>query len=512
MKNKINIRPDTGVYSTYKRLSYKAWTALAEFVDNSTQSYYDNIESLKSTKYYRNLTIEIEYDEDNKNGDTLIIKDDANGMEIDDFKRALILNKPPLTTSGRNEFGMGLKTAASWFGNVWSVETTQLGSTKKYFAEIDVENLAKYKDEFIEFVEEDVNRNEHYTIIKISNLNQRLKNKKTNDKVKRFLSSIYRQDIRTNEIEIFFNGELLAFEDVEPYTDPNGKVWKRDVDFEIEHQNELLRVKGFIGIRLIGSTSDAGYTLLRRGRVIIGGPGSNYRPTEVFGATTTFSYQRLYGELNLDNWSVTQAKDGFDWYSDDLEEKFITKLVEISEDFKVKASEIRTNQKIEIEDVIKESIKKSKSSNSNEESDFVIKKANKDFIIDEIATDQEDSNNNQQQKLEINNNTPLEVNYKSYKFIINIENGSVRNNWMQLEGINKDGFHLMSLNGSHPFFFPFVRANPSFLHTLIRFSVALAIAEISSADTSVNGKISPSQIRIKMNEILQELSKDVEDN
>jgi hypothetical protein len=134
------------------------------------------------------------------------------------------------------------------------------------------------------------------------------------------------------------------------------------------------------------------------------------------------------------------------------------------------------------------------------------------FKFDDIAADKEDSNNNQQQKLEINNNTPLEVNYKSYKFIINIENGSVRNNWMPLEGINDDGYHLMSLNGSHPFFFPFVRGNSSFLGKLIRFSVALAIAEISSADTSVNGKISPSQIRIKMNEILEELSKDVEDN
>ena len=36
---KLNIRPDTGVYGTYKRISYEPWTALAEFVDNSTQSF-----------------------------------------------------------------------------------------------------------------------------------------------------------------------------------------------------------------------------------------------------------------------------------------------------------------------------------------------------------------------------------------------------------------------------------------------------------------------------------------
>jgi|GEM_PF-6503576 len=33
-------------------------------------------------------------------------------MEIEDFKRAIILNSPPKDKSGRNEFGMGLKTAA----------------------------------------------------------------------------------------------------------------------------------------------------------------------------------------------------------------------------------------------------------------------------------------------------------------------------------------------------------------------------------------------------------------
>lgn len=47
MERMINIRPTTGVYATYKRLTYKPWTAIAEFVDNSTQSYFDHEEELK---------------------------------------------------------------------------------------------------------------------------------------------------------------------------------------------------------------------------------------------------------------------------------------------------------------------------------------------------------------------------------------------------------------------------------------------------------------------------------
>ena len=38
----IDVRPAVGVYAIYRRPSYKPWYAIAEFVDNSTQSYYDH--------------------------------------------------------------------------------------------------------------------------------------------------------------------------------------------------------------------------------------------------------------------------------------------------------------------------------------------------------------------------------------------------------------------------------------------------------------------------------------
>ena len=61
MSKKLNIRPTSGVYATYKRLSYQPWTAIAEFVDNSTQSFYDHQEELQSQKYYKGLSIYINY-------------------------------------------------------------------------------------------------------------------------------------------------------------------------------------------------------------------------------------------------------------------------------------------------------------------------------------------------------------------------------------------------------------------------------------------------------------------
>ena len=70
---------------------------------------------------------------------------------------------------------------------------------------------------------------------------------------------------------------------------------------------------GFVALRMPGKAMRAGFTLFRRGRVVLGGPGEGWKPYEIFGAPNSFSSQRVFGELNLDQWPVTQAKDGFDW-------------------------------------------------------------------------------------------------------------------------------------------------------------------------------------------------------
>ena len=43
MNNSVDIRPKLGdILNGYQRLSYRPETAIAEFVDNSTASYYEN--------------------------------------------------------------------------------------------------------------------------------------------------------------------------------------------------------------------------------------------------------------------------------------------------------------------------------------------------------------------------------------------------------------------------------------------------------------------------------------
>ena len=381
---KLNIRPDTGVYGTYKRISYQPWTALAEFVDNSTQSFYDHKNELFATKYYRGLEVEIIYREDPSCGDEIKIIDNAFGMDYFDFQRAIILDRPPRNTKGRNEFGMGLKAAACWFGDLWSVETTALGSCFKYKAEIDIDNLVKYKYDTIDVEEEQVSPKDHYTIITIQRLNKKIKGKRIEKKIHELLASIYRVDLRTGDIKIFYNGEQLEFEEVEPYKDKTGKEWKKDVEFTIPYRGEQLHVKGFVAIRIPGSVRNAGLTLLRRGRVIVGGPEKNYRPSEVFGPSNLYTYQRMYGELEMDDWPVTQAKDALDWSNEDLESKFIDKLVELTKDYHEFAEGLRTRDKLKMVDLVSQ-FSKEFSNNGKMTAEIVIKEQeNQNDDVDEI--------------------------------------------------------------------------------------------------------------------------------
>ncbi len=85
MGKTINIRPTTSVYATYKNIKYDPWTAIAEFVDNSTQSYYDNIVRLEATKYWDGLEVKVNYERSSTNGDRLTITDNAFGMDFNDF-------------------------------------------------------------------------------------------------------------------------------------------------------------------------------------------------------------------------------------------------------------------------------------------------------------------------------------------------------------------------------------------------------------------------------------------
>lgn len=524
MSKKLNIRPTSGVYATYKRLSYQPWTAIAEFVDNSTQSFYDHKEELLAQKYYKGLTIYINYIEDAINGDRLEIEDDAFGMEWEDFQRAIVLDRPPKNTNGRNEFGMGLKTAACWFGSLWSVESTQLNSKNKYYAEIDIDQVGKYKTEEIDVIDSVVSPKEHYTKITIRKLNKKIRGSRTIAKVKDLLTSIYRVDIRSDLVKIYYNDTLLQFKEAPIYVeniDGVEKAWKKEIEFAIEHEERQLSVSGFIAIRLPGSVKDAGLTLIRRGRVIIGGSENTYRPNELFGDANSYAWQRLYGELNMDDWPVTQAKDGFDWYNSGLEEKFINKLKEFTADFRRKADSIRVRERINSGDLVNETLKGFGSGFVDTEGVKIINSDDAPSITTVITTPQDETTPSSENNIddvvaheddgvviEGGKQIQFPITYRGCNYVFNIFLDTSRQTarWLLVEPCGDNNYKL-TINMKHPFFKPLI-AKKEFMPIMMRMSIALVLAEIEASFLSSDGKINPSDIRIKMNDILENIIKD----
>lgn len=519
MSRKINIRPTTSVYATYKNIKYDPWTAIAEFVDNATQSYYDNIDKLKKTKYWNGLEIEIIYEKNSDTGDRLIIRDNAYGMDFNDFQRAIVLDSPPKKKT-RSEFGMGLKTAACWFGTNWSVETTELGSPDKYIANIDVEALRKYKNEEIDVEEIPCSPKEHGTIITIWNLNRTISGRQVG-KTKEQLQGMYRTDIRSGEIIIRYNTEALHYEEPtilkEALPDGSKKTWKKSVDFEVPYKDSSLRVTGFIALRETASTSSAGFALLRKGRVIVGGYENAYRPEEIFEKSNSFVYQRLFGELALDDWPVTQTKDAFDWHSG-LEDELIMKLSSECEEYKKKAKEYRVGRKtsidVGIQDLVKvfsqagiienvkvESIDEAVSqttvnpsqspdpSSSSEASGIVVTQSATNDIIIEGGSGKK---------------IAFETNGSKYIFNLILCKNNPQKHWLSISPHN--GEFNIEWNIRHPFFKPHID-EPAFLSIMEQFIFALALSEIETIKISVGGQVEPSAVRMRMNDILTDIAK-----
>jgi hypothetical protein len=505
---KIDIRPATSVYGTYRRLSYKPSFAVAEFIDNSTQSYFNHKKELRNDKNFKRLVIDIKYD---FNEGILEITDNAFGMNFDDFQRALILDKPPKDNTGRNEFGMGLKTAACWFGNLWTVETTELGSNKMFRATMDIK---KFESEKIETINPEVNYvpfELHYTKITIKDLNQKLSSVSVR-KTKDLLQRIYRNDLRSNEIDIFWNGEKLNYEEIEIYDedlkDGTHKLWKKNLSFDVcDPYGKTYTVNGWVGIQKEGSYQTGGFALLRRGRVIIG-TDSNYEPKEIFGNGGT--YQRLYlcGELNLDNFPITQAKDGFMW-DNGLEDNFISVLDHEVADFSAK-TKYRRNENhskkvneftsIQIDEISSSTVNKFKNINFQE--------------IE--SNNSEDENHNKVPEIidfgkdEIDKVSSIREIYNfsvsGYNINVKWDDTNEVGQWVTLNDKGNNEFDI-TINIRHNFFTPY-QNDPEFIELINEFAIALILAEkqAKKSTTDTNQLIEASSIRMYMNKILSQLA------
>ncbi len=324
----LNIRPGVSILSVLRHLNYRPWYALAEFVDNSLQSFISHRDEItESDDDNPVLRVEIELDP-NENG-RIVIRDNAAGIYQSEYRRAFRPAEIPPDTSGLCEFGMGMKSAACWFSNQWSVRTTALGEPVERTVSFDISRIVQDRIEELDIRSHPTSPGNHYTEIILENLHH-IPQRRTLSKIKEHLASIYRIFLRQQSLSLTFNGDSLDYEnpatlEAPPYRNIAQPPlrWRKDIDFDFGMGQ---RASGFAALRARASTSLAGFALFRRNRLIEGSGDETYRPKFIFGNTNSYRYQRLYGELHLEGFEISHTKDGFRW--DENEEVFLEILKE----------------------------------------------------------------------------------------------------------------------------------------------------------------------------------------
>ena len=518
----LNIQPAASILNVFSRLSYKPWYAIAEFVDNSTQSYISHQKELDNDEFFEKLVVDVRY---NSEENTLSIIDNAYGMEIDRFKDAIILDSRNETQSGRNEFGMGLKTAASWFGNVWTVKSTQYGSNNSYVATVDIPKLKENNLNTIEIHRGPVDSKIHGTEIIIEQVTKKITGARTIGKIRDLLSSMYRRDINNRNIEIIFNGVPIVFEDYPVLTNFRGKEWKKDLDFKVQFFEKEYRVTGFVAIMNPGSYPKAGFALFRQDRVVIGGTDANYKPYAIFGQAQSQRSLKLFGELNMNDFPVNQAKDGFIW-DDGLEDAFIDELkaniqeyIEIA-DLSIKERNAESQFSDEKSEELHKAVEKTIENAFNKGFDDIDDNDESSLDEDNDELEPEEENSDLQQYVEEyieaeteekivgtdrNYNIPVSP-MENVSFVVKWATGN-DNYWIKYDDNEPDKYDV-TINIEHPFFMPFSK-DEAFKIVLEKFALAFILSERQAKNvSSPEGYVPTNVIRNYMNKYLQKLVED----
>lgn len=331
----IEIRPEVTMLSVLRHLNYKAWFAMAEFIDNALQSSISNGDYLKAL-HGGEFQLKVDIKIDISGPGQIVITDNAAGISEVDFPRAFRAAQVPTDRSGLSEFGMGMKSAACWFAETWSVRTKAVGESVERAIYFDIRNIVENKIESLNTEVREVEPSSHYTVVSLRGLHH-MPQGRTVGKIRDHLASIYRVFLRDGRLALHLNGTPLSYLSPDilkavAYTSPGVQAqgkdvesveWRKPIDLDF---GDGQRVTGFAALREVGSTPLAGFALFRRDRLIEGSFDESYRPSYVFKQTNSYPYQRLFGELHVEGFEVSHTKDGFRW--EEFEDIFLEHLKE----------------------------------------------------------------------------------------------------------------------------------------------------------------------------------------
>ena len=354
-------------------------------------------------------------------------------------------------------------------------------------------------------------KNYHFTIVELFNVN-RMPRRKGVGKVKDHLRSIYREFIRKGVLKLTLNNEELKFDDpkilnVPRYDDPNGEsiLWRKDINFPIENG---LSVHGFVAIREKASVSESGFALFRRGRVIEGSFDNGFRPDFIFGNPNSFRYQRIFGELHLEGFSVNFTKKGVQWDENldiflrllrqDIDSKEFP-LLKQADNYRVRATEKEYKAAVKaLDETVNDFQKKAPQAIAEVVNSISVTKS-----VEKVELTKSEKVLHRDFDIRFNKvdwKVSIELSYDpSLKELIEVGDSFIK------EKINNSSVRQIGIRLSltHSFMVEFAGADNNKIEPLLRIAAALGLSEIIAKDSYKN----QGEVRRNFNELISNLSK-----
>ena len=295
----FDITPHPSLLPKTGQVGYSIEEAVAELVDNSIDACL--LDTVK-------VTIMLNGIGDDKDSQSFEIEDDGKGMTLQEANNAVVLGLSNKNKDAIGAFGMGLKTACTFLGGRFVVETATQDdpdATLVVYDDEEFRGLGKW--ELTAYRKP--KRFSHGTHIRIEKMNVNLtgrgrgaaEGKKPIDRLRKLLSRQHRLRLNSGDVQIRVNDLTVTAHT--PDYDPQWQPVFTPFDFKTESGK---RVHGHIGIakNMKGKGEEFGLDLIRNGRIV--------KEYEKLGVITSHpSWRNVYGVVFLDDFPVTSNKSDF---------------------------------------------------------------------------------------------------------------------------------------------------------------------------------------------------------
>ena len=381
MVRKVNAGAGTKVILLFKSFPHTTRTAISELVDNSVQSYLNNKRLLKKSKSNYKLKISIEINRGN-----LTVTDNAAGIADNKLEHAFeIANMPTdkYSETSLNEFGFGMKGAAYWFCDVWTVQTKAINENVIKTIKCDSKKIIQDDNAQVNVIEQKTNIKGSFTQITLKNIDKHIS---SHAAVMEELSSCHRKFLENDEIEIRYivgqsKDEKLKFEYpkirkeipyktyrewIERFKDsfhtkaakaakPKPVTWEIDIGKINFGGDKNYFATGWIAKMEVSKRSINGLYYIRRKKIMTRGAqrGMRYFPKPLFsdGYDGSQMANIIYGEIEFsDHVPSTIDKTGLDFTEREMTE-FHEKLYDVIKNTKVPGTQINLINQLVLQDV-----------------------------------------------------------------------------------------------------------------------------------------------------------------